>query len=133
MPLDRTNDGRIRLHIRRVPDGRVSSALDREILEGHRVRLSGPFGSAFLRPGMANRLILVGCGTGFAPVWSIADAAMHENPGRQMVLVVGARSVETLYMTRALCRLSKISSLYRPMGDPQRDHQRNDETVDNRD
>ena len=105
--LDRSDDRRsIFFHVRRLPGGHVSSALGAAIKNGHRVKLKGPFGSAFLRLGQRNRLVLVASGTGFAPIWAIADAAMRENPQRALVLVVGARSIESLYMIPALWRLA---------------------------
>jgi 3-phenylpropionate/trans-cinnamate dioxygenase ferredoxin reductase subunit len=98
----------IHLQVRRVRGGRVSSALGATIKAGHRVKLKGPFGSAFLRPGQnEQRLVLVASGTGFAPIWSIADAAMRENSRRELVLAVGARSIEMLYMIPALLRLAR--------------------------
>lgn len=107
VPVDRQSDGRsVHLHVRRVRGGRVSSALGATIKQGHRVKLTGPFGSAYLRPGQTGRLVLVASGTGFAPVWSIADAAMREAPRREMLVVVGARSMESLYMIPALWRLA---------------------------
>jgi 3-phenylpropionate/trans-cinnamate dioxygenase ferredoxin reductase subunit len=106
-PLDRVGDSQsFHLHIRRVPNGRVSSALGTTITPGHRVKLKGPFGTAYLRPNMHNRLVLVAGGTGFAPVWSITDGAMRENSYRELVLIVGARSIESLYMIPALLRLA---------------------------
>jgi hypothetical protein len=39
--------------------------------------------------------------------WSIADAAMWERPDRALVLNVGARNVERLYVIPALCRLAR--------------------------
>jgi 3-phenylpropionate/trans-cinnamate dioxygenase ferredoxin reductase subunit len=92
----------LRFHVRVLPSGQVSSALGARIRPGHRVHLIGPFGSAYLRPDLANRLILIASGTGFAPTWSIARAALHENPCRAVVLIVGARSMQSLYMVPAL-------------------------------
>ena len=107
VPLDRFGDQlTIHLHVLRVRDGRVSSALGHKIREGHRVKLEGPFGSAYLRPNQGNRLVLVAGGAGFAPIWSIADAAKRENFQREIVLVAGARSIESLYMIPALARLA---------------------------
>jgi NAD(P)H-flavin reductase/ferredoxin len=112
VPLDRFGDGRsFHLHVRRVPGGHVSSALGKEVRVGHRVRLKGPFGSAYLRPGLNNPLVLVAGGTGFAPIWSIADAAMRENPRREITLVVGARRIESLYMIPALWRLASCPNV----------------------
>jgi naphthalene 1,2-dioxygenase ferredoxin reductase component len=88
-------------HIRRVPGGRVSAALGREIAGGHRVALSGPFGSAYLQPGLASRLVLVAEDTGFAPIWSIAAVALDEQPNRNIDLIVGSRD-NGFYMQPAL-------------------------------
>jgi NAD(P)H-flavin reductase/ferredoxin len=108
VPLDAPADGRfMHLHVRMMPNGRVSSALGKEIREGHRVKITGPLGSAYLRPNHRHRLVLIAGGTGFAPIWSIADAAMWERPDRELVLIVGARNVEGLYMIPALRRLAR--------------------------
>jgi 3-phenylpropionate/trans-cinnamate dioxygenase ferredoxin reductase subunit len=112
VPLDRDADGcSVRLHVRRVAGGRVSQALGREIAVGHRVKLKGPFGAAYLRPRQRNPLVLVASGTGFAPIWSIADAAMRENAARQVVLLVGSRTIESLYMIPALWRLASCPNV----------------------
>jgi 3-phenylpropionate/trans-cinnamate dioxygenase ferredoxin reductase subunit len=105
------DDQLLRLHIRRVPDGRISSELGETIKAGHRLRILGPFGSAYWRPGQSNRLVLVASGTGFAPIYSVALAALKERPDREMVLVVGARSLESLYMIPALCGLAKYPNV----------------------
>jgi NAD(P)H-flavin reductase/ferredoxin len=101
-PIDR---GAIRLHIRQVPGGRVSQALGKTIKAGHRVKVDGPYGSAFLRTGKTQRLVLVANGTGFAPIWSVALAAVAEMPDREMVVVAGARTREAFYMATGLKRL----------------------------
>ncbi|MCW2285395.1 3-phenylpropionate/trans-cinnamate dioxygenase ferredoxin reductase subunit [Rhodoblastus acidophilus] len=101
-PVER---GTIRLQIKRVRDGRVSSALGQSIRPGHKAKVVGPYGSAWLRPGQTNRLVLVASGAGFAPIWSIAHAALCEMPDREIVVVVGAGSVADFYMAPALWRL----------------------------
>jgi 3-phenylpropionate/trans-cinnamate dioxygenase ferredoxin reductase subunit len=84
----------------------VSSAFGTKISEGHRVKLVGPLGSAYLRPHRF-RLVLVASGTGFAPIWAIAEAAMRERPERELVLIVGTRTLGAFYMIPALCRLAR--------------------------
>jgi NAD(P)H-flavin reductase len=96
----------LHFHIRRFPDGLVSSELGQGIRVGHRVRLTGPFGSAFLRPNHAGSIVLASSGTGFAPMWSIAVAAIMERPERELIFVVAARKLQSLYMHAALCRLA---------------------------
>ena len=106
-PLDwPCKEALVRFHIRIVPNGRISSALGQRIGSGHRVKLEGPFGSAYLRAFPNQRLVLVASGSGFAPIWSIAEAAIKSAPRRELVLIVAARSLDSLYMIPALCRLA---------------------------
>ncbi len=106
-PLDwPSNPDLIRFHVRRLPKGRVSSALGRKIKRGHRVKMTGPFGAAYFRPNDPGRLALISSGTGFAPIWAIAEAAIRERPQRELVLIVGARDLDSIYMIPALCRLA---------------------------
>ena len=107
VPMDWPGDGAsFSLHIQKMPGGRVSGALGSRIRTDSPVKIIGPFGNTFLREGLTNRLVLVSTGTGFAPIWSIANAAVNENPQREIVLIVGARAIESLYMFRALRRLA---------------------------
>jgi len=100
------DDHLLQLHIRTIPNGLVSSALGKRIKSGHRVKLTGPLGTAFLRPGHPGRTVLVASGTGFAPMWSVAVGAIFERPRRETVFIVSARNLRSLYMHRALCRLA---------------------------
>jgi NAD(P)H-flavin reductase/ferredoxin len=101
----------LHFHVRRIRRGRVSAAIGSDIREGHRVKIQGPFGLAFLRPASVNRLVLVASSTGFAPVWSIAVAAIREHQRRRVVMVVGARTIESLYMMNALCILARFPNV----------------------
>jgi 3-phenylpropionate/trans-cinnamate dioxygenase ferredoxin reductase subunit len=94
-----------------MQDGRVTSSLGKRIRPGHRVKLTGPYGSAHFRPDLDSRLILVATSTGFAPIWSIAVAALRENPERMMMIIAGARTVESLYMGPALARLANFPNV----------------------
>eukprot|EP01037_Dinobryon_pediforme_P038513 gene38513-46580_t len=64
-------DDTLTFHMTVQPDGRVSSQLGSGIRLGHRIGISGPFGSAFLRRGNG-RLIFASTGSGFAPVFAMA-------------------------------------------------------------
>jgi len=97
---------RLHFHIRRFSDGMVSSELGEGIRVGHRVRVTGPLGTAYLRPNHPGRIVLVASGTGFAPMWSIAAAAMTEQPRRELMFVVATRKLQSFYMHAALCRLA---------------------------
>jgi NAD(P)H-flavin reductase/ferredoxin len=111
-PMEGRGDDRLlHFHIRRIPDGKVSAALGRDIRRGHRVRMSGPFGSAFLRRNHRGPIVLVAGGTGFAPMWSIAVAAIMERPERQLTFIVGVRDLRSLYCHAALCRLAPFPNV----------------------
>jgi NAD(P)H-flavin reductase len=112
LPLSRDPSGRcVWFHVRRMQNGRVTSALGRRIKPGHRVELTGPFGSAHFRPNLSGRLIMVATSTGFAPIWSIASAALRENPDRMMMIIAGGRSVDSLYMAPALAQLAEFRNV----------------------
>jgi NAD(P)H-flavin reductase/ferredoxin len=98
-------------HVRRMNGGRVTSALGKRIKPGHRVKVAAPYGSAHFRPNQDCRLILVATNTGFAPIWSIAVAALRENPQRRIMVIAGGRSIESLYMGSALVRLASFANV----------------------
>jgi 3-phenylpropionate/trans-cinnamate dioxygenase ferredoxin reductase subunit len=112
-PLSGTPNGpMVWFHVRRIEGGRVSSSLGKRIRPGHRVSLTGPYGSAHFRPNLEGRLILVASNTGFAPIWSIAVAALRENPQRSILLIAGGRSLAALYMGPALVQLARFRNVH---------------------
>jgi NAD(P)H-flavin reductase/ferredoxin len=105
------NSHSVWFHMRRMKDGRVTRSLGKHIKPGHRVTLTGPYGSAHFRPNLDSRLILVGTNTGFAPIWSIAVAALRENPERMLMIIAGGRTMESLYMVPALVQLARFPNV----------------------
>ena len=95
-------------HIRRIAGGHVTKSLGKRIKLNHPVTLMGPYGSAHFRSNLEGRLVLVATNTGFAPIWSIAVAALRERPERRMLIIVGGRTIETLYMGAALAQLMRF-------------------------
>jgi 3-phenylpropionate/trans-cinnamate dioxygenase ferredoxin reductase subunit len=112
LPLGgKPNSRTIWFHIRRVEGGRITSSLGKRIKINHRVLLTGPYGSAHFRPNFGSRLVLVATNTGFAPIWSIAVAALRENPSRMMMVIAGGRTFQSLYMGAALMRLARFPNV----------------------
>jgi NAD(P)H-flavin reductase/ferredoxin len=110
--LDAEADPRLMwLHVRQMADGRVTPALGTSIRLGHRLTLRGPYGNAHFRPDPEARIVLVATNTGFAPIWAIAIAALRENPDRVMMVVVGGRTMDALYMGPALARLTRFPNV----------------------
>ncbi len=103
--------GTMFFHMRRMMGGRVTQALGKRIKPGHRVTVTGPFGSAHFRPNQSNRLVLIGTSTGFAPIWSIAVAALRENAQRCVMVITGGRTLNALYMGPALARLARFPNV----------------------
>jgi NAD(P)H-flavin reductase/ferredoxin len=103
--------GSLWFHVRRMKGGRVTSSLGKRIALGSRVKLTGPYGSAHFRPNLNSRLILAATSTGFAPIWSIAVAALRENPARRMMIIAGGRTIESLYMGPALVQLARFPNV----------------------
>lgn len=104
----RPKPGMLHLHVKAVRGGEVSTKLGSVIRPGHPVVVEGPFGSAFLRADAGRRLVLVASGTGFAPIWAIAEASARVQPNRPILLIAGARRLSGLYMVPALWRLSSL-------------------------
>src|SRR6185295_14195013 len=66
---------------------------------------------AHFRPNLEGRLVLVATNTGFAPIWSIAVAALRESPERRMMIISGGRTIESLYMGPALTGLARFPNV----------------------
>jgi 3-phenylpropionate/trans-cinnamate dioxygenase ferredoxin reductase subunit len=113
LPLQTARDPRlVWFHIRRMAPGGVTDALGKRISLGHPVNLEGPYGSAHYRADAASRMVLVATNTGFAPIWSIAVAALRENPQRLMMIIAGGRNLDALYMGPALAQLARFPNVH---------------------
>ena len=88
------------LHVKLVPDGQMSAWVAESLAEGDMVSVRGPAGSCvYDAEACAGRpLVLVGVGTGIAPLVGVVRDALragHEAPIR---LVYGARHLHNLYL-----------------------------------
>jgi NAD(P)H-flavin reductase len=108
-------DPLLEFHIRHVPGGTVSERVARDVQAGMRVRLTGPYGSAFLRKPAAAPMLLVAGGSGLAPIKSILLSALaHEARGR-IFLYHGVRDVLDLYDTETIGRVNAGAVRYIPV------------------
>jgi CDP-4-dehydro-6-deoxyglucose reductase len=62
------------------------------------LRFEGPLGTFFLREDSTKPIVFVASGTGFAPIKSIIEHALHKGVARPMVLYWGGRRPKDLYM-----------------------------------
>jgi len=99
-------DGVLELHVRRVPDGLVSGWLH-ELAAGAPVPVRGAFGQCFHVSDDANKkLLLVGAGTGLAPLLGIARDALDQGHAGPIDLVHGGLTPERLYLREELDELA---------------------------
>jgi CDP-4-dehydro-6-deoxyglucose reductase, E3 len=92
------DDAYIELHIRHVPDGEFGDYVFDGLKEKTLLRIEGPLGSYFLREDSDRPIILMGGGTGFAPLKGILEHAFHIKFNRPIHLFCGARAKRDLYM-----------------------------------
>jgi CDP-4-dehydro-6-deoxyglucose reductase len=88
----------IELHIRLVPDGHFTNYVFHEMRERAILRFEAPLGSFYLREESSKPIVFVAGGTGFAPIKSVIEHAMHLGTNRSMVLYWGCRSLRDLYL-----------------------------------
>ena len=92
------DDELIQLHVRHVAGGQFTDHVFGKMKERDILRLEGPLGTFFLREDSAKPIVLVASGTGFAPIKSIIEHALHKGVTRPMVLYWGGRRPKDLYM-----------------------------------
>jgi ferredoxin-NADP reductase len=89
------NGTRVELFVRRLPNGRFSNLLWRQPL-GERVFVGPAKGLFTLDPEDRRPSLLVGTGTGVAPLVAMLESAMETPPRRPIVLVHGASFADEL-------------------------------------
>jgi phenol/toluene 2-monooxygenase (NADH) P5/A5 len=90
--------GRIELQIRRSPGGLATDGWVFKTLEaGDPITLSGPYGRFFLREARSEPAILIGGGTGMAPLKSIVRHVLEGGLDHRLYLYQGARTQADLY------------------------------------
>jgi len=84
--------------VRRVPGGVGTVTLFDKVPVGAEITLDGPFGLAYLRADSPRDLVLVGGGSGLAPMLSLARGAVKEPSlaERRIHVFYGARTLQDL-------------------------------------
>jgi len=93
------DDELIQLHVRHVPGGQFTDHVFGKMKERDILRFEGPQGTFFLREDSTKPIVLVASGTGFAPIKSIIEHALHKDIRRPMTLYWGGRRPKDLYMS----------------------------------
>ncbi|MDX1381137.1 MAG: CDP-6-deoxy-delta-3,4-glucoseen reductase [Xanthomonadales bacterium] len=92
-------ENEIELHIRHVEGGDFTSFVFDDLKERDILRFEGPLGNFFIRNDEPDRpMILMGGGTGFAPLKSMIENLLEHNDRREIHLYWGARTAAELYL-----------------------------------
>ncbi len=92
------DDELLELHVRHVEGGRFSGQVFTAMKEKALLRFQGPLGSFFLREDSGRPILMMGGGTGFAPLKGMLEHAFHEGIDRPIHLFRGARTRADLYL-----------------------------------
>lgn len=101
----------LEFHIRRLPDGKFSAWLHDELKVGDSIAVSEPRGHCFYLPERSEQgLLLIGTGTGLAPLAGILTDALRHGHSGPIHLYHGSREVEDLYRIDEMRLLAKLHS-----------------------
>jgi CDP-4-dehydro-6-deoxyglucose reductase len=92
------DDEYIELHIRYVEGGLFTDQVFHHMKEKTLLRIKGPLGTFFLREDSDRPIILIGGGTGFAPLKGILEHAFEIGVERPIHLFWGVRARRDLYL-----------------------------------
>jgi CDP-4-dehydro-6-deoxyglucose reductase len=99
----------LELHVRHVAGGAFSERLFHETLEGSLLQIEGPLGQFYYRehegPEAPGPMLLVGGGTGLAPLLSILRHVIERHVDRDLYLYWGVRAERDLYAQSLLAQL----------------------------
>ncbi len=97
----------LELHIKRIPHGRMTGWLFADVQEGDALAFRGPAGDSFyVQHDPEQPLLLAGTGTGLAPLYGIARAALAQGHTGPIHLFHGSLVREGLYYVEELRALA---------------------------
>ena len=96
----------IEFHIKKVPGGKFSTWLDKELQIGDFIFLQAPIGDCFYTNSDDNKdLFLAGMGTGLAPLYGISRDALSNNHSGKVILIVSTKDAVNHYLVKELQQL----------------------------
>ena len=91
----------IELHVRHIEGGGFTGYVFNELEERDIMRFEGPLGTFFVRNDQPERpMIMMGGGTGFAPLKSMIESLLEHDDKREIDLYWGARDAAELYLDK---------------------------------
>lgn len=118
-PANAPGTGLLRFYIRVVPNGLVSRHIAEHAKLGRRLQVIGPGGDACLTDAPAGPLLLVGGGSGLAPLLSILERLAQETPATPIWLYTDQRTEQPLLAGKPLKALEARLAGLRIVATPQ--------------
>jgi len=103
---NRPDESTLEFHIRCIAGG-ISGQLRSHLTVGDTVRVSGPFGTAYLREQHEGPIVAIAGGTGLAPIRSIVATALDKGTERPIHLYFGVRGERDVYAEQELRELGR--------------------------
>jgi propane monooxygenase reductase component len=89
---------RLAFIIKVYPNGAFSSLLRDQLQVGDPLEVKGPYGTCFRRDDRSGPMLLIGGGSGMAPLWSVLhDHLAHGDARRPVLFFYGARTPRDLF------------------------------------
>ena len=89
------SDG-VELHIRKVPNGKMSELIFNGLKENQLMRIEGPKGTFFVKTN-SKPLMLIASGTGIAPIKAIVEQLVNDKDKREIHIYWGMQYASELY------------------------------------
>ena len=106
-------DDFLELHIRHIPGGQVSGWVAEQLKPGDTVTISAASGQCAYMPGRPEQsLLLVGTGTGLAPLLGIVRDALRQGHSGPIHLYHGSSDVKGLYLVDELRAMAEAHAAF---------------------
>jgi NAD(P)H-flavin reductase/ferredoxin len=103
-----SQDTRLEFHIKRLERGQMSNWVLDELKPGQHLSIQGPIGNCYYQPGRPEQsMLLIGNGTGLAPLIGIAKDALSSGHKGSICLYHGSQSQTGLYLSDELNALQE--------------------------
>lgn len=105
---NRLHAHKLTFHIRRLAGGRFSEWAHQDLNIGDVIAVSDPQGLCYYLPNkLEQNLLLIGTGSGLAPLAGIISEALHHDHHGQIRLYYGSREVDGLYWITEMQQLAQ--------------------------
>lgn len=100
-------DDYLEFHIKHVPGGALSPRLCHGLQVGDAIGIQGPLGQCFYTARPEQALLLIGIGTGLAPLVGILRDALHQGHTGPIALIVGGVNSANFYLQQTLVAMAE--------------------------